>query len=222
MLGSNITDKVLVKLEEYTPFKQDVLLAFGSGSNNASETRPINSYIADQMEQAANEMLRVMPLRYVLYKTSTPTCAADTADSHIGSFQLPEEFLRLHTLQMSGWTRPIHTTINEEGPEYTAQLSKWTRGTKQKPVAVLSGMGTEAVSATTSKVLKYYSVDDNGHQVLLFRYVPMFNLNNHYGDEAAELIALNCARKVAEIFGMTEAVTMFTNEINTVLENVRQ
>lgn len=224
MKGSEIIDLVIVKLEEYTPFRNDVEIALNAGGNSSDEVQPVLSYISKSLAQSANEMLRVMPLQWLVYKTvtPTPTCYAEDYDACIGHMSLPEDFLRLHTLQMVGWERPVHRTISEGDADYKSQFCKWTRGTKQKPVAVLAGLGLEGQPVGVAKVLYYYSVDEGTHEVSVFRYIPCFDEDNHYDTDAAELIALNCARKVAEVFGMTEAVTIFTNEITTVLENVRQ
>jgi hypothetical protein len=224
MKGSEIKDLVIVKLEEYTPFRNDVDIALNAGGNSSDEVQPVLSYISKSLAQSANEMLRVMPLQWLVYKENNSiTCTPDAGDKRTGSIALPTDFLRLHTLQMTDWERPVHRTISEGDADYKSQFCKWTRGTKQKPVALLAGLGVDATTFARQQVLKYYSVDlADIHSVSVFRYVPVFADANEYDNDAAELIALNCARKVAEVFGMTEAVTIFTNEITTVLENVRQ
>lgn len=51
--------------------------------------------------------------------------------------QLPSDFLRLITLQMSDWVRPIQTLINEDSAEYRKQANKYLRGTYTKPVGAI-------------------------------------------------------------------------------------
>ena len=210
-------------MEEHTPFKNDMHLAFGNGGDVYDEVRPIDSYINAQMPQAANEMLRVMPIALLRYvDPQRKTCTPDTDDNRIGSIALPTDFLRLHTLRMKGWARPVHIAYKENDPEYTLQFNEWTRGTKQKPAVTIDGNGPVTAESNRAGALHYYSVDAGAeHTAKVFWYIPVFDKNNEYDSDAAELIALNCARKVCEVFGMTEQTTFFTNEIKNVLENVR-
>ena len=237
MKGSDIQDLVIVKLEEYTPFKDEEHIAVATGGNDYDEVRPVESYVRKHMAQSANEMLRVMPIHLLRYKEDTDVvCVADAADNRIGRLVCPSDFLRLHTLQMEGWVKPVHQAAEVGGAVDALQQNRWTRGSKQKPVAVIDGEGFKSSNVQSSNVqssnvqdevsaqavmeLHYYSVDaSDTHSVKVFRYVPVFDKDGEYGDDAAELIALNCARKVAEVFGMTEQATTFTNEITNVLEN---
>ena len=87
-------------------------------------------------------------------------------------------------------------------------------------MAVLYGMGVS--ENEKFQEIRYYSVAPSDvHTAEVFRYVPEFDEEREYDSDAAELIALNCARKVAEIFGMTEQMQTFTGEIKNVLDNVR-
>ena len=355
MLGSDIINLVVVKMEEYTPYGPDSGEALLAGGDNLDEVKPVYSYIHQNLAQAANEMLAIAPIHKLLYKEENVIGVADEEDNQIGSIALPSDFLRVHTLWMKGWRRPIHDALIEGHPISTLQYTKWTRGTKQKPVGVLDGRGQtrvvyddqtvqhkmsftsgndyalswydgwnepvhgfelrshdeitlwmqaefhstpapDAPSGTgsyngdwsTSIVLKkgerkffnitdlidnaaseaghpmsaewfenvevwvnnvdspieidvysnntnmhtesveqrelhYYSVDAAPqHEVKVFRYVPQFNTEHDYDRGIAELIALHCARKIYEIYGNTELIGVITNEINSVLENLRQ
>ena len=210
MLGKEIEDRVIVKLEEYTPFDTAdyPLLA---GGDVLDEQKPIYSYVHQHLAEAANEMLLTLPLHRLNYMQTSTSGAPDGADDRTGSLSLPGDYLRLHTLLMEDWTRPVHKVVREGDAEYALQFSEWTRGTKQKPVAVESNYR-----------LYYYSVDGGTvHNVERFLYIPRFDGTQVYDDQAAEAIALHCARKVCEVFGMTEQITILTNETNSVLENIR-
>lgn len=342
MLGKDITELVVTKMEEHTPFgpKSATLLA---GGDHLDEVKPVYSYIRQSLAEAANEMLAIIPVNHLVYKTANVTGKANGEDQHIGTIQMPNDFLRLHTLRMDGWTRPVHYAIPAEHPAYTLQFSRWTRGTKQKPVVTIDGVNTKAVynpplrelsllvynvysdvdwilakkyawvlisdettqlyihgdfklnsqtiaTKTISKTLQkgepvvfnaaeelaaayegsssdydeisnvrivaefawtdpsqrrsniyiydadgqythdeyvkelhYYSCDESAtHEVKDFKYIPCFDGDTDYEYRVAELIALQCARKVYEIYGQTEQANMLTNEINSVMENLRQ
>ena len=51
---------------------------------------------------------------------------------------LPDDFLRLASIQLSNWQRPAHI-ISEESPEYDLQTSRFpgVRGNPQRPVAAI-------------------------------------------------------------------------------------
>lgn len=78
---------------------------------------------------------------------------------------------------------------------------------------------TETIAHNT---LHYYSVEEGrAHEIKEFKYIPKFNDDEEYEQKVAEAIALHCARKVCEVFGSTEQVGVLTNEINSVMENMR-
>lgn len=281
MLGKEITNLVIVKMEEYSPYgpsKGSTLLA---GGDLLDEVKPVYSYIAQHLAEAANEMLTIAPIHKLLYKDAGMGAVVDTDDKQTGYIPLPVDFLRVHTLRMNGWTRPLHRLTHEGDPAYTLQFSRWTRGTRQKPVAILNGGGstftmkdvemkivsndefleeyaawesdcmengewtikywqttpdgivhkayydkekeqTDVEEFTTAR-LQYFSVpESNTHTVDTFYYIPKFSDSCDYDRSIAELIALHCARKVYEVYGNADQVSMITNEINSVLENLRQ
>ena len=212
MLGKDINDLVIVKLEEYTPFGQQAGTTLLAGGDSLDEVKPIYSYIAQHLAEAGNEILLTAPLGRLHYTdlSATATADADTQDAHTGSITKPTDYLRLHTLRMSCWMQPRHKAVHIGDAEYTLQFNAWTRGTKQKPVVV-----------ETNDALLYFSVDESNHTIGTFSYIPQFSDSQEYDREVAELIALHCARKVCEVFGMTEQITVFTTEINSVLENIQ-
>ena len=145
--------------------------------------------------------------------------APNTDDNCIGTIALPSDFLRLHTLRMHGWAIPVHHAEQEGGPVDRLQYKRWTRGTKQKPVAVICGVST----TSPAMEIRYYSVDaSDSHAIDEFKYVPQFGELLEYDGVIAELIALNCAKKIYEIYGNTEQAGAMANEINSVLESLRQ
>lgn len=232
MLGKDIRNLVLVKLEEYTPYGPDSGRALLAGGDKLDEKKPIYSYIAQHLAEVANEVLLVAPVHRLLYKAVGVTGTPDADDNRIGSISLPDDFLRIHTLWMQGWRRPVHETIKAGHPLYNLQFSPWKRGTKQKPVAVLCGRGNihketnaeqgEHLVFDEQQTIRYFSVDaGTEHPVKEFKYIPKFDGEYDYEREVAELIALQCARKVCEVFGMTEQIGIMTSEFNSVLENIR-
>jgi hypothetical protein len=52
--------------------------------------------------------------------------------------EIPNDFLRLITLKMNDWGRPIQTFVGEDSVEYRKQQNKYLRGTPRKPIGVLT------------------------------------------------------------------------------------
>lgn len=224
MLGSEIRNLVLAKLDEYTPYGPDNGRTLLAGGDSLIEVKPVYKYLELHLAEAANEKLMEVPIHRLRYKESSPSAVADTNDNRIGDIALPSDFLRLHTLRMKGWTFPIHESYYPGHPVYENQKYEWTRGNIRKPVAIVTGLG-EVVSSssnTTVKKLHYYSVaPSDTHEVLDFKYISKFESTTDYDDKVAEVIALNAARKICEAFGMTEQIGILTGEMNAVMENMR-
>lgn len=263
MLGSAIKNLVIVKMDEYTPYSPTSPLL--AGGDDFEQVKPVESYIDQSLFEAANEILSIVPIHKLRYKVADVECIPDANDSCIGKIAVPDDFLRLHTLWMEGWRMPVHSVIHAYDPAYSLQFVRWTRGTKQKPVVTITGIGNNTViegsmydnthmflpsianmdaegyvplnvavdnedyahfvgSATqgVKYLLNYYSVDSGVHYAKEFKYIPVFNIETEYEDSVAELIALQCARKVFEVFGNTEQAGVMTSEINSVLDNIRQ
>lgn len=209
MLGGDIKRKVVVKLEEFSPYAPDHDQAgpLLTGQDSLEEVKPIYSYIEETLKQAADEMLLVAPLDKLTSEDAKP-CSHVHADGCIGTITTPPDFLRLRALKMNTWMRVVKVAEHPTSALAYAQDNEWTRGTPQKPVVVLG-----------KRKLHYYSVKEGEeHSVIQYRYIPEFDEYMDYTDEIAELIALNCAKKIYEVFQNADGVTMMANEIKTTLE----
>jgi hypothetical protein len=208
MTGADIRNLVITKLEERSAFLSDnsngpIL----SGGDNLGELKPVYDYVDEQLPIAANEVLLSAPI-HKLYATTVSNPTSSNNGDGTGTITVPVDFLRLHTLKMTEWSKPVHIAISIDHPLYRNQLNKYTRGHKDKPVVVLSNVGA-------SSILTYYSVSKD-HSVEKLMYIKKFSKDDSYHDTVAELIALNCAKKIYEIYGNTEQVTLMTSEIQNV------
>lgn len=212
--GSGIKELVIVKLEEksafLTPPNSSPILITG---DNINELKPVYDYIDTHLAEAANEILRIAPLNHLIPKKVENPTATQVDDDKIGTITVPKDYLRLYTLKMKDWSRPVHEAISKNHPNYTNQYVKYTRGNPEKPVVAFSGYGDGAH-------LSYYSVY-NSHEVGEFLYVQQFDLANEYTDKMAEAIALNTAKKVMEVFGNADGITIMQNELTSVLGNMQ-
>ena len=134
------------------------------------------------------------------------------SDSVIGSFDKPSVWLRLHTLWMNGWRRPVHSVIRPDNRLYVEQSSPVSRGTFTKPVAVDDG-----------RAIHYFSqpATATSGQIDKLLYIPMFDEDTDYPLEVAEVIALTVAGKIYEVFSQTEQVTLLTKEAESVISTMK-
>lgn len=215
MLGSEIVDLVIVKLEEKSSFltengKGGPILSSG---DNIDELKPVYSYINAHIEQAANEVLLAAPLNRLIpldgsMNGTTPRAIAD------GKMELPDDFLRLYSIRASDWSRPVHKAITKTDHLYTLQYNNFTKGTKIKPVVVYSGVR----GGTAHPYLELYSTAST--TVNEFLYIPSYSNETDYNRDVAEAIALNCAKKVLEVYSMTDKAAAMNNELNVVLSSM--
>jgi hypothetical protein len=214
MTGADIRNLVITKLEERSAFLNDnsngpILI----GGDNLGELKPVYDYVDEQLPIAANEVLLSVPI-HKLYATIAQSTSASPNGDGTGDIETPSDFLRLHTLKMTEWSKPVHIAISIDHPLYRDQLNKYTRGHKDKPVVVLNRV-RDSLRKVNYNVLTYYSVRKD-HTVEQLLYIKKFEMTDEYNDTVAELIALNCAKKIYEIYGNTEQVTLMTSEIQNV------
>lgn len=214
MLGKNIQDLVLVKLEEYSAYNPDYDGPLAANDEELKEIKPIQAYIEKHLGEAADEVLRVAPISMLFNIKYDAVAVEDEDDMHIGTIELPDEYLRLHTLQMTDWKRSIHVASKEGDIVDNHQQYRWLRGSHTKPVVIEYGE-----NENEPRYLKYYSVLYD-HTVKEFRYIPHFDGEIEYNNSIAEAIALNCAKKVCEVFERRDSITIIEKELNSVLQNV--
>lgn len=216
MLGEEIKRKVIVKLEEFSPYAPNDEEAgpLLSGQDSLEEVKPIYSYVEDTLAQAANEVLLVAPLDALESERADQRCCVKTNDSWtkipgtVCAVCLPSDFLRLRSIRLDSWTESVEIAQHPNSPKANAQKKEFTMGLFTKPVVVLD-----------ENKLFCYSVKPGVECKLKeFRYIPLFHESGEYSDNIAEIIALNCAKKVYEIFQNTEGVKMMESEIKSALE----
>ena len=214
MLGEEIKNKVVVKLEEFSPYMPDSDEAgpLLSGEDVLDEVKPIYSYIAETLPQAANEILLAAPLdKLESERWEHRACVHEYEKRVTGSVytvSLPADFLRLRALRLNSWTRRVEIAEHPMSPKAKEQDNQWTMGTFAKPVVVLD----------ESKMYCYSVKKGETCTIKEYRYIPVFSEMGEYNDNIAELIALNCAKKIYEIFQNGEGVQAMAAEIQSAME----
>lgn len=92
-----------------------------------------------------------------------------------GSLRLPLDFLRLVRLHMVTWRQDVRSLTDAASNDGRMQASSWTRGTPQKPRAMLGASATDS-AGNVYRALDYYTVgktnDAYDHDVESLVYVP--------------------------------------------------
>jgi len=214
MLGEEIKRKVQVKLEEFSPYAPDHEDAgpLLSGQDILEEVKPIYSYIEETLPQAANEILLVAPLdKLESEHGENMVCVHEyekRVTGNVCTICLPEDFLRLRALRLNSWTRRVEIAEHPMSPKAKEQDNQWTMGTFVKPVVVLD----------ENKMYCYSVKKGAEHAIKEFRYIPVFSEMGEYNDNIAELIALNCAKKIYEVFQNGEGVQSMAAEIESAMK----
>lgn len=90
-----------------------------------------------------------------------------------GYIQLPDDFLRLISFQMSDWDYAVSEAVTEDDPLYQQQKSRYPgiRGCPQRPVVAIT-------SQPIGLVLEFYSCTSGDAWVKRARYLPIPRLAN--------------------------------------------
>ena len=88
------------------------------------------------------------------------------------------------------------------------------------PVQQTEKITAKRIPMSEVPYLEYYSVRGT-HSIDELSYIPHFRLSLDYNRDVAEAIALNCAKKVMEVFGNADGIVLLEKELNTILANMK-
>lgn len=208
MYADEIRELVISKLNEVTPFGDDSGETLLAGGNILTEVKPVYQLIDDSINQAADEMLQVIPINKLTQISQIINNPLNEQSEMVGIINRPLDMLRLHTIKFNSWSKPVHLTVKPNEPLYDLQSNIYTRGTPQKPVVIDNG--TE---------LLCYSLSVTQEQGIM-KYITYFNHSIDYPLSVAELIALNTACKVYDIIALKEQAQILTQEKENLLNNI--
>ena len=216
MTTAQLVDRIMVKLEEFTPFQQNVMIAAPQATG--FEVKPIRSYIEDTLDDSCNEVLKILPIGMINPDPLNIT-NQDTANSR---FILGDDFLRIHTLKMNEWEKSINIAFIEGSPTHELQKCEWTKGGKCKPVAIYGRIiDTTTTPPSYHKYIQYFSVDTD-HTYNIATQVTMFDKTLYTATDMpqshlSEFFALNAAKKVYEYYGMNDKAALVQGQFDKLL-----
>ena len=196
------------KMEEFSPFNDTALIA--APQDTGLEDKPIQAYIEQNMEEAANSVLMMLPLRLIVPEDITTDTKTINKDGS-GSVEIGDDYLRLHSFKMQSWEKEVNFAIDETHPLYILQDNPYTMGNSYKPVVVFK-------QNSYAKELRYYSCPrtDKTHDIEYARQVTRFNKYN-IQDSLAEFYATKCAELVYKIYGMADNATIMQVELEKMI-----
>jgi hypothetical protein len=199
MTKIEIIERVKVLLEEVSPFDDGLQVL-------NEDVHPIQSYIENSIMPALEQLLLACPLHLttaVEFATEEEIddimSMIESGTRNIGRIDIPEDFLRLHTIKIDNWEKSVHRAISIESPEYALQQNLYTRGGASKPVVV---------KKTGRLELYTVGVDDIIEEATYIQRpdIENLNLNQKLFEPACYMIA----SEVLSIFGSKQAEYMIT------------
>lgn len=222
MTRGEIIKAVKGRLDEFSPFDEPTSLV----ALQTSDVKPMDSIIESVLAKAQDSVLMVVPLYLVRETTIDMTQEGDgtqtvsgmgvigrmTGDGEVGVIELPQDFLRLHTVKYDTWRRVVNVAYNEGDEMYKLQRNRHTRGRTEKPVVCICDGRMEIYSLT-------FPVGEQGH-CERFLYIPRTSEGAVvFEDTIAPLVVLEAARMCLETFGDLNGVKALAEEEKTWLRN---
>ncbi|MDR2359389.1 MAG: hypothetical protein LBD87_06280 [Prevotellaceae bacterium] len=138
MLRKDALSKVKVYIDECTPFD-----AAGLSLAGDILPKPVDQYIDALLDEAADSVRLLAPL-FRLSKKNLPDDIVVTAQPLSDGFMyytlpLPEDFLRIANISMSGWHRTVPEAIAENSEAYKLLRNPHTTAGVSKPAVVVTG-----------------------------------------------------------------------------------
>jgi hypothetical protein len=210
----SIINAVKAKIDELIPEGEGVQITFTSEAE-PNISNPYDIFINVVMDEVTKELLLLAPIHIIVPVVGTPSPVQILSDDwgktgYINLSTLSPVFLRLHSFQMSEWSRPVTVPITPIDPKYDLQKSKYSRGGIDKPVVVLTWYGT-------TKVVEYYSVI-TAHTLGHFRYVPI-TLPEELQDNMVDALTWLIAEKVLQITGQLDLAKLAYEKCVKCFEN---
>ena len=201
MLRSEIITNVKALLEEFSPFEErEMLVAIPT-----SDVKPIDAYIDEVLDASYDSVLLYAPLHLIKHNIIDATTNVNTdidIQDGVGYFDVPCDFLRLHSCIFGDWQRIINDVITPVHPNYILQRNPYTRGKKVKPVVAIN-----------NNKFEFYSVSED-YNCSVFKYIPVTpEQNDEFEDTLRDVLAYEAAIKVCKIFERNDKATMLEKEL---------
>lgn len=107
----------------------------GISISDFGSDKPIDDFISQVLQEAANETQLVAPT-YYLTGSSLSLSDMVVGTDGVGVIAKPSSFLKALRFELATWKRAVNTTVSEGSPRADMQGNKYLRGGLAKPVVV--------------------------------------------------------------------------------------
>ena len=215
-------EAVKVKLEEISPFKEPDHFIDGTSDPDFDCVKPIVSYIEKNLDEAAQNCLRSLPLSLLHADIERKTDGFSVDVNGVGFITGIHANYRYVRFRHEALKRDITAFITSEDPLYLVQQNEHVRGGLAKPVAVLASIH----DGSNAGQIEIYSfkpkMDDSfDPSAVSTDFVLLYiNTEKTAGRDTAhpvqspieDLIVLECAKMVFAILGNFDGVKSCENE----------
>jgi hypothetical protein len=206
MKREDVIKKVKVKLEEFSTFDEPKSLVAITDSN----IKPINSYIEETLDTAYDDVLLLAPLHLIKENVSDIHDEKIEVVKKVGYMEVPDDYLRLHSVMFDKWKRMVNRVIYPDQAEYALQRNEYTRGGIAKPVIAINNNKFEIYSIRPTMKCEY------------FKYIPKtMQGNGFFEDTLIDMIVLQCAILVLEVFEQTNKAQVLSQELSNLINSYK-
>ena len=223
MTRKEYIEAVKVKLEEISPFKEPDHFIDGTSDPDFDCVKPIVSYIEKNLDEAAQNCLRSLPLSLLHADIERKTDGFSVDVNGVGIITGIHANYRYVRFRHEALKRDITAFITSEDPLYLVQQNEHVRGGLAKPVAVLASYaetgnyyGQIEIYSFKPKMAEAFDPSAVSTDFVLL-YI---NTEKTAGSDTAhpvqspieDLIVLECAKMVFAILGNFDGVKSCENE----------
>jgi hypothetical protein len=192
-------------LEEFSPFDEPKSLVA-----IASNVKPINSYIEETLDSAYDDVLLLAPLHLIKDNVIDISSTSTTIEKKVGYKDVPDDYLRVHSVMYDKWKRMVNRVIYPDQAEYALQRNEYTRGGLVKPVIAINNNKFEIYSIKPSMKCE------------CFKYIPKTTEgNSEFEDALIDMIVLQCAILILEVFEQTGKAQVLSQELSNLINTYR-
>ncbi len=208
MTREELIHRVKAKIEELSPYGYEApLIAIQEDSelteNINKEIKPIISYISECLNESCNTILSILPLHLIKPKEIEIKANEVKKVEKQGSLQtisikLPLDFLKIHSIKFSDWSRVVSKAISSEHPDAVYEGNVHTMGKPTRPVCMIDVIeGHKWLASNSSSVV----MEDISSDMPYRNYVARFDDTN-IQDTLADYFVLQTAIDVCKVLNL--------------------
>ncbi len=170
-----------------------------------ADENSMDTIIESLLDESAREILLKAPIHRLEVTSATPSAQKNSSDPTTGYIQVPDDFLRLVSLRMSDWQRPVVQLAVQGDAIAMRQYNRHIRGGVAKPVGI-AGRNSEGV------IVEYFSTLADQHSVSEFLYIKEVPAQDIKDSQMIDALTWICAGKVLSVLGnLTQAQNAYDN-----------